>query len=101
MPWIQRWIDPKSFLLYKKVRIYHCYKEDDWANGPLEYWYSNNALASNEEDAHVFDVRDLQAWNLRHRARRYKELTTIQVVRFVLRLAIDRKELSNSPLRNR
>ena len=56
MPYITQWVDPEVFLEHEGVKIFHTYKDDDWANGPMTYWYST----SDNDGENQFDVRDLR-----------------------------------------
>lgn len=51
------WRNPERFLRYKKITIFHAYK-DEYCDTPLEFWYSTCALAAPDSD-YEFDVRDL------------------------------------------
>ena len=55
MPW--QWIEPKEFLTYRGVRIFHAYK-DELSDVPLEFWYSTSSTAE-PGSPYEFNVRDL------------------------------------------
>lgn len=57
MPTKTEWVEPELFVAHKDVRVFHTYKDDDFDNGPSDYWFT----LSNESDEpkHHFDVREL------------------------------------------
>lgn len=73
MPTKTVWVKPELFLKYKKVRVWHMYKDDDWDQGPRTYDFTlkvgceemgSQISCHNSGDPcrHVFDVRDLPNW---------------------------------------
>lgn len=64
MTW--QWIEPKEFLTYRGVRIFHAYK-DELSDVPLEFWYSTSSTAG-PGSPYEFDVRDLADYRSRYRA---------------------------------
>lgn len=58
MPYKTEWIDPELFLEHEGVKIFHTYKDCDWANHILTYWYTTNEDDSNE--VCQFDVRGIR-----------------------------------------
>lgn len=62
MPWRTKWIDNEVALEYKRVIVYHLYKNDDYSNGRMQYWFALNPEASfncEEHSSKIFDVRDV------------------------------------------
>ena len=55
MPFTTEHIEPELLLIFKDVRIYHCYKNDNF-DSRFEYWYSTDIL---ERFDYEFDVREL------------------------------------------
>jgi hypothetical protein len=68
MPYIYEWVEPDLFLEHKEVEVYHSYRNDDYGNGPWEYWFqvqlTDDTEGTTEDDMHEFDVRDLDAWKV-------------------------------------
>ena len=66
MPYTHEWVEPELFLEYKGVEVYHSYRDDDYGNGPWEYWFqvqlTDDTEGTTEDDMHEFDVRDLHTW---------------------------------------
>jgi hypothetical protein len=60
-----QWIDPKLFLEYARVAVYHCYTEDNQVSA---YWYTTDIADCDLDDwgSHEapFDVRDLPSLGL-------------------------------------
>lgn len=51
------WVPPEKYLEHGTVTIYHVYKDDDFDQGPREYWYGwDEGCCEGSDD---FDVRDL------------------------------------------
>lgn len=62
MPWRTKWIDNEIALEYKGVTVYHLYKNDDYSNGRMQYWFALSPEASFNCEEHsnkIFDVRDV------------------------------------------
>jgi len=63
MPYTHEWVEPELFLDHKGVKVYHSYRNDDYGDGPLEYWFqvqlTDDTEGTTEDDMHEFDVRDL------------------------------------------
>jgi hypothetical protein len=57
MPFSSEWIEPEIALEYKGVTVYHVYKNDDWNNGRLQYWFTMKQGGYDCQDD--FDVRSL------------------------------------------
>lgn len=70
------WVAAETFLCYRGVYVYHCYKNDQTDSCRYEYHYTLDA--SEESD---FDIRDLQAYD---HTKRHQE---------ILKAAIDSGEL--------
>lgn len=58
MPYKTEWIDPDIFIEHEGVRIYHTYKDEEWENGRLTYWFTTSE-DDFDEICH-FDVRDIR-----------------------------------------
>lgn len=56
MPYITQWIEPELFLKHKGVYVYHCYKDEDWNQEALLFWYTTD---EDEDEEYQFDVRKL------------------------------------------
>jgi hypothetical protein len=63
MPYIEEYREPKLFLTYNFVAVYHTYKNNEVEGGPMTFWYSlDSEQTGGPEDIVSFDVRDLSTW---------------------------------------
>ena len=60
MPMKFEWVGPEVFTEHQGIVVYHAYKDNDYNNGPMCYWFTTTAGCETlgEEEAQ-FDVRAL------------------------------------------
>lgn len=56
------WIQPDLFLRYQGVAVYHVYRNDDYEQGPREYWFTTDKHGGDCDDPCSFDVRELSSY---------------------------------------
>ena len=56
------WVEPEKFMEHRGLTVYHIYRNDSYADGTSDYWYTFS-IQGCETDSHgeegTFDVRDL------------------------------------------
>ena len=57
------WVEPELAYEVDGVKVYRCYKDDDWEQ-PLSYTFTTDKNRLAYECDYDFDVRDLPAWSL-------------------------------------
>ena len=53
-----KWVDPKVFVKWKGVTVYHTYRNDD-ANNAWFYHFTTNSAGAEGDDENSFDIREL------------------------------------------
>lgn len=57
MPTQTTWIDPEIFLEHNGKVIFHAYKDDDWDQGRMTFWFTTEG--DDDSGAYHFDAREL------------------------------------------
>lgn len=60
MPTKTVWVNPKLFVMHKRVRVYHTYKDDDFDQGESDFYFT--LTNKDDEPEHHFDVRKLSTY---------------------------------------
>lgn len=56
------WIQPDLFLRHQGVAVYHVYRNDEYEQGPREYWFTTDKYGGDYNDPCSFDVRELSTF---------------------------------------
>jgi hypothetical protein len=95
MPYKTTTVRATKFMAYKKVNIYHTYRNDDIEDVIRQYWFVTDPYGT-EDDA--FDVRDYPFWE---KITRDDQVDEESHIKEIIRTAIDLGYITKDGIANK